>query len=375
MKAMLSGTAFKRFLSGVLVLFACTVALRSPSAAQQDAPPQSFKAFPAPDIILRDAKHKETKSGVQLQGGQLTITPGVGTPTTINALSFSADGNILAAGKDFGRVVIWNTTEKKFLRALETGQGIVDAVAVSPDGKMVATGGRGGEFSVKIWDVATGQVLKELGNGNSSITALVYEATGRSLIVRYNAGLLRVFTVATWEPALTIENLRAASLSQDGKTLLTADDQEISTWDCSTWSKIHNGPIWKDFPLVLAASTNDDKLAVFQRRTLRIVRGSTAEVILERADFFPRNFTWRPEFAQFNLDGSVLFASVDGRLWVWNLKRDQTCASPEMYSSAGVLSSNGRWFAGSKGDSILATERTDGVWIWETDHIMSFCSN
>jgi WD40 repeat protein len=157
-------------------------ALSSQETSTQSLPSEPIKLFPAPDIRLLDAKHKEPKSGVQLQGGQLTIMSGVGTPTVINALSFSAEGSTLAAAKDFGRVVIWSAPEKKFLRVLETSQGIIDAVAVSPDGKIVAAAGKGDEFSIKIWDVVTGKILKDLRNNQASIVSLESDDTGQWLV-------------------------------------------------------------------------------------------------------------------------------------------------------------------------------------------------
>src|SRR6266850_22857 len=149
--------------------------LSSQESATQSIPARPVKPFPAPDIILHDEKHKEPKSGVQLQGGQLTIMSGVGTPTVMNALSFSADGNTVAAAKDFGRVVIWNVPGQKFLRALETGQGIVDAVAISPDGKTVATAGKGDQFSLKIWDVASCKLLTPQAIGSRNISTRACE--------------------------------------------------------------------------------------------------------------------------------------------------------------------------------------------------------
>jgi hypothetical protein len=93
---------------------------------------QSLPGFPPPGTILADAKHKEGKSGVQLgPGNTITIQSGVGTPTTINVLAFSKDDRLLAAGKDFGRVVVFDVPNRKFLTALDTGQGIVTAVAIS----------------------------------------------------------------------------------------------------------------------------------------------------------------------------------------------------------------------------------------------------
>ena len=99
------------------------------------------------------------------------------------------------------------------------------------------------------------------------------------------------------------------------------------------------------------------------------------DVILERADFFPKNFTWRPTFANFNFDGALLYASMDGRLWLWNTEQNQVCSTSQMYSGTGAVSPDGRWFAGAKDDSILSKERTDGVWIWETKHLAISCAS
>lgn len=102
--------------------------------------------------MLKDAKHKEPKSGVQIgPGNAITIRSGVGTPTTINVLSFGMRGTLLAAGKDFGRVVVWDVVNRKFVCAIDTGQGIVNAVAISPDGQVLATAGQGDDFKLKLW--------------------------------------------------------------------------------------------------------------------------------------------------------------------------------------------------------------------------------
>jgi len=111
--------------------------------------------------MLRDAKHKEPKSGVQIgPGNTITIQSGVGTPTTINVLSFGKNGALLAAGKDFGRVVVWDVANKKFLCAVETGQGIVHAVAISPDGQTLATAGEGDNFKLKLWHLPDGKLIR-----------------------------------------------------------------------------------------------------------------------------------------------------------------------------------------------------------------------
>jgi len=125
--------------------------------------------------MLRDAKHKEPKSGVQIgPGNTITIQSGVGTPTTINVLSFGKNGALLAAGKDFGRVVVWDVANKKFLCAVETGQGIVHAVAISPDGQTLATAGEGDNFKLKLWHLPDGKLIRTYDSSAGFIHSVAF---------------------------------------------------------------------------------------------------------------------------------------------------------------------------------------------------------
>src|SRR5579863_502697 len=197
-------------------------------------------AFPSPEFVLRDIKHKEQKSGVQLQGGQLTIASGVGTPTTINSLSFSTDGKILVAGKDFGRAVLWNVQEKKFLRAIDTSQGQVKSVAVSPDGRVVATGGTQDANSVKLWDVTSGKLLWRFTAAKAEIIQLLFGAQGKRLIVSDNASNTYVLDATNGELIYTLPNLRVIGVSSNGESMTAVDGAEFAEWDVSTKKKEQN---------------------------------------------------------------------------------------------------------------------------------------
>ena len=60
------------------------------------------------------------------------------TPTRINSLAFSKDGKLLAAAKDYGRIVVWDVTSKRVLCVIDTGFTRVGLVAISPDSHFVA---------------------------------------------------------------------------------------------------------------------------------------------------------------------------------------------------------------------------------------------
>lgn len=333
----------------------------------------SPKPFPTADFVLRDAPHKEPKSGVQFgPGGQLTIMSGVGTPTVINALTFSGDGKILAAGKDFGRVVLWDSSSRKFLRAIDTNQGNVNAIALSSDGKIVATGGSGDNYSVKTWDTSSGKLLWTFTEPRSPIQKALFDTEGQWLVVEDNSNVF-IVNAGDQKATLKLPGIHAVCISQDGRSLVTTDGKEFGVWTAPEWKKTQSMPMSKSSSLLLAVNLGADQLALYESRSIRVAQFSTGQLALDRSDLVPKNFTWRPTFGEFSTEPGLLYLSLDGHLLVLDVKTNGVCGGPEMYSGAGALSRDGRWFAGSKDDSILSKERTDGVWVWSTDRLLDKC--
>src|SRR5436190_12659145 len=72
--------------------------------------------------------------------------------------------------------------------------GAVQAVAFSPDGKRLATGGDG--KTVSVWDVTTGQQLF-VARGQSGIQGLAFSPDGRQLACAGADGTVRIFDSPT----------------------------------------------------------------------------------------------------------------------------------------------------------------------------------
>jgi len=266
--------------------------------------------------------------------------------------------------KDFGRVVLWNVSTRKFLRALDTGQGSVRAVAISPDGKVLAAGGNGDHFSVKIWDVATGSLVKTLKEDEDFIHTLRFDANGKWLAVSDNAANIYIWDAKTMTPVFTQSNAYFAGFSQDGTALVTASPKELSIWTAVDWSKRSMVPWSRPIPTIIALHSASDRVAVYQAWGVRLIRLGTGEVIDGSVDILPKTSTGYPKFAEFSADGSLLYASVADRLWIWDTRTNRVCGTPVMYSGTGALSPDNHWLAGAKDDSILSNERTDGVGLW-----------
>jgi WD40 repeat protein len=82
----------------------------------------------------------------------------------INAVAFSPDGKLLASASDY-TVRLWDAATGASLQTLEGHLEEVKAVAFSPDGKLLASASY--DYTVRLWDAATGAPLRGLRCGRS----------------------------------------------------------------------------------------------------------------------------------------------------------------------------------------------------------------
>ena len=85
----------------------------------------------------------------------------------IHAVAFSPDGSLLASGGIDPTVKIWDVKNGQLIRSLQSGEGVMDVI-FSPDGTLVASAGSDG--TVKLWDATNGKLLKTLVHPDELMT-------------------------------------------------------------------------------------------------------------------------------------------------------------------------------------------------------------
>ncbi|KAG6996204.1 Vegetative incompatibility protein HET-E-1 [Fusarium oxysporum f. sp. conglutinans] len=155
----------------------------------------------------------------------------------VDVVAFSPDSHYLASASYDYTVKIWDPATGHCLQTLEGHRGSVGAVAFSPDSHYLASASY--DDTVKIWDPATGHCLQTLEDHRGSACAVAFSPDSHYLASASNENTVKIWDPATGHCLQTLEGHRgsvgAVAFSPDSHYLASASyDDTVKIWDPAT---------------------------------------------------------------------------------------------------------------------------------------------
>ncbi|MDR2641416.1 MAG: WD40 repeat domain-containing protein [Planctomycetaceae bacterium] len=274
---------------------------------------------------------------VQFVVGAEAVTGSISTNETktisehnenINSVAISPDGKMLATGAADRFVILSELDSGKEMWRLQF-RGVVSALAFTPDGKYLLAGCR--DKNLIICDVKSGKESGKFNTFTRSITAIEISPNGKYVAAGFDNGVTLILEIATKKLYKELSNkvhsttiFDIAFSSKSDRILIAAQDASVSIWSVNDgkWMysfKGHKGPVksvsfdYRNEKII--SSSTDRNILVW--KPSNNPKQDPKELILQRLLFH----TAEVSFVCFAPDAETAYsASLDKKIVQWDLK-------------------------------------------------------
>lgn len=183
-----------------------------------------------------------------------------GSRGQVNGVAFLPDGQSVIAINRLGQVSQWRADGggliREFVDAADTNPAPLQALAISPDGTMVLTGGD--SSILRLWDIASGALVRTFTIADRAVRAVAFSRSGAQIAVGSVNGSVTLFTIdGTLERTLAghSRSVLSAAFADEQTLLTTGFDGTMRVWDIQSGFEVRRFDTADEPTISLGAGT------------------------------------------------------------------------------------------------------------------------
>jgi WD40 repeat protein len=185
-------------------------------------------------LFLAHGEHYATNVRMIDTANGEDIFPRRGHVAPLNAVAISPHGRTLASGGKDRVVKVWDLANGRVLHSFSIHSGAVWGLTFSPDGKRLASGSRDG--TIALWDVRSGSEVRTF-HGHSRVPSRIrFSPDGASLAAGDERGGVKLWNVGTGQDRTPLPGhtgvVRCIAFSPDGNRMASGgEDRSVRLHD------------------------------------------------------------------------------------------------------------------------------------------------